>query len=53
MTLYFADGTARGFAKFLQDQLRPRSALFADSTRKAFYALQYSTDGAAVQTCLG
>ncbi len=30
-------GTANGFAKFLQDQLRPHSVLFGDSTRTLLY----------------
>lgn len=29
-------GTTRGFGKFLQDQLRPHSALFNDTTRQLF-----------------
>jgi CubicO group peptidase (beta-lactamase class C family) len=46
-------GTARGIARFLQDQLRPQSVLFGDSTRATFYAQQHTNDGAAVQTALG
>jgi D-alanyl-D-alanine carboxypeptidase len=46
-------GTARGFAKFLQDQLRPQSVLFRDSTRRDFYAQQHITDGPVVPTSLG
>jgi CubicO group peptidase (beta-lactamase class C family) len=46
-------GTASGFAKFLQDQLRPHSTLFRDSTRSEFFAQQHTNDGAAVRTCLG
>ena len=30
-------GTARGFGRFLQDQLRERSVLFNDATRRRFY----------------
>ncbi len=46
-------GTARGFAKFLEDQLRPNSALFDDATRRSFYAQQHTNDAAAVPTSLG
>lgn len=46
-------GTARGFAKFLQDQLRPQSVLFRDSTRRDFYAQQHTNDGSVVPTSLG
>lgn len=31
-------GTARGFGKFLQDQLAAHSRIFNDSTRSLFYA---------------
>jgi CubicO group peptidase (beta-lactamase class C family) len=46
-------GTARGFAKFLQDQLRPQSVLFGDSTRADFYTQQQTNDGSTVPTSLG
>jgi D-alanyl-D-alanine carboxypeptidase len=46
-------GTAGGFAKFLQDQLRPHSLLLSDLTRSQFYAQQKTNDGSAVQTSLG
>ncbi len=46
-------GTTRGFAKFLQDQLRPQSVLFLDSTRRDFYAQQHTNDGSEVPTSLG
>lgn len=46
-------GTTRGFAKFLQDQLRPQSVFFRDSTRSEFYAQQHTNDGSKVQTSLG
>ena len=46
-------GTARGFAKFLQDQLRRHSLLLNDSTRGQFYAQQQTNNGSAVQTSLG
>lgn len=46
-------GSARGFAKFLQDQLRPRSALFRETTRDLFYAPQTTNSGAPVPMTLG
>lgn len=46
-------GTAGGFAKFLQDQLRKYSVLFEASTRSEFYAQQQTREGAAVPTSLG
>jgi len=46
-------GTTRGFAKFLQDQLRAQSVLFRDSTRRDFYAQQHTNDGSGVPTSLG
>jgi D-alanyl-D-alanine carboxypeptidase len=46
-------GTARGFAPFLQDQLRPQSVLFGAPTRRQFYAQQHINDRTTTQTCLG
>ncbi|MGO8856934.1 MAG: serine hydrolase domain-containing protein [Steroidobacteraceae bacterium] len=46
-------GTARGFARFLQDQLRPPSVLFRDSSRREFYAQQHTSGGAVVPASLG
>jgi CubicO group peptidase (beta-lactamase class C family) len=46
-------GTARGFGKFLQDQLRPHSTLFNDTTRQLFYAPERTTHGTAVSMTLG
>jgi D-alanyl-D-alanine carboxypeptidase len=46
-------GTARGFAKFLQDQLRPQSVLFRNLTRRDFYAQQHTNGGLAVPASLG
>ena len=46
-------GTARGFGKFLQDQLRKRSVLFNDATRERFYAPQQTTRGVPVAMTLG
>jgi D-alanyl-D-alanine carboxypeptidase len=43
-------GTASGFGKFLQDQLRERSVLFSDTTRHLFYAPQQTTRGTPVGT---
>jgi CubicO group peptidase (beta-lactamase class C family) len=45
-------GSARGFGKFLQDQLRERSVLFNNTTRQLFYAPQ-KTQGAPVDMSLG
>ena len=46
-------GTARGFGKFLQDELRPRSVLFDDATRRLLYEPQRTTGGAEVDMTLG
>lgn len=46
-------GTARAFGRFLQDQLRGHSVLFADSTRELFYAQQHTSDGRAIAMTLG
>ena len=46
-------GTARGFGRFLQDQLRPKSVLFDEATRNLFYAPQRTTAGAPVPMTLG
>lgn len=46
-------GTAKGFGKFLQDQLRPRSALFSELMRSLFYAPQQTTGGTPVAMTLG
>jgi CubicO group peptidase (beta-lactamase class C family) len=46
-------GTANGFGMFLQDQLRDRSALFSDDTRRTFYAQQETTGGIPVPMTLG
>ena len=46
-------GTARGFGKFLQDQLRPHSGLFTDNIRRQFYAPQCTKDAIPVQMTLG
>ena len=46
-------GSARGFGSFLQDQLRPRSALFNESTRRLFYSPQETNDGTLVAMTLG
>ena len=46
-------GTARGFGRFLQDQLRPRSVLFNDATRSLLFAQQQTTKGAPVAMTLG
>jgi len=46
-------GSARGFGKFLQDQLRPDSVLFADTTRDLFFAPQRTRAGTDISTTLG
>ena len=46
-------GTAAGFATFLQDQLRDRSVLLDDATRRLLYAPQRTTRGAPVAMTLG
>jgi hypothetical protein len=43
----------RGFGKFLQDQLRPHSRLFNDTTRQLFYAPERTRDGTAIPMTLG
>lgn len=46
-------GTARGFSKFLQDQLASHSRLFNDSTRSLFYAPQRTAKGTPIAMTLG
>jgi len=46
-------GTARGFGRFLQDQLRPHSKLFSDATRARFYETQRTTTDTPVAMTLG
>jgi CubicO group peptidase (beta-lactamase class C family) len=46
-------GTAKGFGTFLQDQLRDRSVLFGNHTRREFYTQQRTTRGAPVPITLG
>jgi CubicO group peptidase (beta-lactamase class C family) len=46
-------GTARGFARFLQDQLRPHSVLFSDAVRRQFHAQQHAAGVSTVPTTLG
>ena len=46
-------GTANGFGTFLQDQLRERSVLFSDDTRRVFYAQQQTTRGTPVPMTVG
>jgi len=43
-------GTARGFAAFLQDQLRDHSRLFGDATRAVFCSPQRTTRGPIAMT---
>ncbi|HVH26165.1 MAG TPA: serine hydrolase domain-containing protein [Vicinamibacterales bacterium] len=46
-------GTARGFGKVLQDQLREQSVLLNGTTRQLLYAPQQTTQGAPVAMTLG
>jgi CubicO group peptidase (beta-lactamase class C family) len=46
-------GTARGFGAFLQDQLRERSVLFNETTKRLFYAQQHTTRRASIGMTLG
>ncbi|MHB9028104.1 MAG: serine hydrolase domain-containing protein, partial [Candidatus Latescibacterota bacterium] len=46
-------GTARGFSRFLQDQLRAESVLFNPGTKKLFFSLQRTSRGKEIVTTLG
>jgi D-alanyl-D-alanine carboxypeptidase len=46
-------GTARGFARFLQDQLRAKPVLFNAETKRLFYAHQKNDRGEDIETTLG
>ncbi|MEQ1871706.1 MAG: serine hydrolase domain-containing protein [Vicinamibacterales bacterium] len=46
-------GTARGFGKFLQDQLRPHSTLFNDTTRQLFNTPVQTNGGTEIPMTLG
>jgi CubicO group peptidase (beta-lactamase class C family) len=46
-------GTASGVGAFLQDQLRPRSALVNDATRRLLYTRQQTTRGTPIAMTLG
>jgi CubicO group peptidase (beta-lactamase class C family) len=46
-------GTARGFGRFLQDQLTPHSRLFGDETRGLFYQPQHVGERTAIAMTLG
>ncbi len=46
-------GTARAIGSFLQDQLRPHSAILADTTRRLFYTPQTLEDGTEIAMTLG
>lgn len=46
-------GTAKGFSRFLQDQLASHSRLFNDSARSLFYAPQHTANGTAIAMTLG
>lgn len=46
-------GTARGFGRFLQDQLSPKSVLLGSKAKKLFYMQQKNNDGELVEMTLG
>jgi len=46
-------GTARGFGKFLQDQMRPHSRILDDSTRELLFAAQRTNSGQTIRMSLG
>jgi D-alanyl-D-alanine carboxypeptidase len=46
-------GTARGWGKFLADQLADRSLLMSEETRRLFYEQQGTADQKQVETTLG
>ena len=46
-------GTARGFGRFLQDQLQPRSAVLGARVRELLCTPQHGADGAPVPMTLG
>jgi CubicO group peptidase (beta-lactamase class C family) len=46
-------GTARGFARFLQDQVRERSVLLGDAARPLLYEPQRTGGGAPIAMTLG
>jgi CubicO group peptidase (beta-lactamase class C family) len=46
-------GTARAFARFLQDQLRPTSVLFGPDTQRGFYTAAETSSGRRVPMTLG
>jgi|ERR1051326_4602083 hypothetical protein len=46
-------GTASGFGKLLQDQLRPHSAIFDNATRNLFFEPQATSNGSPIPMTLG
>jgi D-alanyl-D-alanine carboxypeptidase len=46
-------GSARGFARFLQDLLRPTSVLFGDAMKAAFFAPQRTKGGRLIPMTFG
>jgi CubicO group peptidase (beta-lactamase class C family) len=46
-------GTARGFGKFLQDQLRKQSAIFDNARRNVFFEQQATARGRPISMTLG
>lgn len=47
------NGTARGFARFLQDQLRDEPVLFSLATRARYFSPQHDNQGRELETTLG
>jgi CubicO group peptidase (beta-lactamase class C family) len=47
------NGTARGFAAFLQDQLRDEPVLFSSATRALYFSPQHDNRGRELETTLG
>jgi len=46
-------GTARGFSRFLMDQLRIKPMLFSVATKKLFFSVQRNNMGQVIETTLG
>lgn len=46
-------GSARGYSKFLQDMLRPRSRLLGESAKRLFFSEQRDASGELMPTTLG
>lgn len=46
-------GTARGFSRFLQDQLRAKSVLIGSDSKKLYFSHQKNNKGRDIETTLG